>query len=203
MRPRRWFLPEAPDVLGLLRRQGAITIEGLDAFTRWAGGDRAAAAAVTDAEHRGDVAKRELLEALRVAFVTPLEPEDIFALSRSIDRVVSSAREVVVESEVLDSPPDEGIAEMAALLGQAVRHIDEALSHLGTDGDRATACANAALATEKQLDEVYYRGMAALLEVGERSTRIVSRELYRRCSRIGDIVVDAAERVVYAVVKQS
>src|SRR6266480_3408838 len=46
-------------------------------------------------------------------------------------------------------------------------------------------------------------GMAALLEVDERSARIGRRELYRRCARSGEIVVDAAERVIYAVVKQS
>ena len=33
--------------------------------------------------------------------------------------------------------------------------------------------------------------------------RIARRELYRRCSRIGEVVIDVAERVVYAVVKQS
>ena len=36
---QRWFLPETPDVLGLLRGQLAVTIEGLDAFAAWAGGD--------------------------------------------------------------------------------------------------------------------------------------------------------------------
>ena len=44
--------------------------------------------------------------------------------------------------------------------------------------------------------------MAALLEVDERSARIAGRELFRRCARIGDLVVDVAERVIYAVVKQ-
>ena len=58
---RRWFLPETPDVLGLLRRQVAVTIEGVDAFAAWAAGDATAAEAVRDAEHRGDAAKRELL----------------------------------------------------------------------------------------------------------------------------------------------
>lgn len=33
--------------------------------------------------------------------------------------------------------------------------------------------------------------------------RIARRELYRRCSRIGETVVDVAERVIYAVMKQS
>jgi hypothetical protein len=45
--------------------------------------------------------------------------------------------------------------------------------------------------------------MAALLSVDERGARIAGRELYRRCMRIGDLVVDVAERIIYAVVKQS
>jgi uncharacterized protein len=203
MKPGRWFLPETPDVLGLLRRQCAIAIEGLDAFAVWAAGDEGAGTAVTAAEHRGDAAKRELFGALRSAFVTPLEPEDIFALSRGIDRIVSSAREVVAEAEVLDCRPDDGLATMARLLGTAVRQLDEAIGELARDGDDATGAADAALETEKQLDRAYYAGMAALLAVDERSARIGRRELYRRCARIGDLVVDAAERVIYAVVKQS
>ena len=52
----------------------AVTIDGVDAFARWAGGDAAAARAVRDPEHLGDVAKRGLLSALREAFVTPSSP---------------------------------------------------------------------------------------------------------------------------------
>ena len=37
MTRKRWFLPETPDVLGMLRRQMAVTIDGVDAFARWAG----------------------------------------------------------------------------------------------------------------------------------------------------------------------
>jgi uncharacterized protein len=202
VKPHHWFLPETPDVLGLLRRQAGIVIEGLDAFARWASGDTDAEAAVVDAERRGDLAKRELLAALRSAFITPLEPEDLFALSRGIDRILGSARDIVIESEVLACQPDDEIAEMARLLAQAMRHIDDAIAHLDADGDRATAAADAAIATERSLGEVYYRGMAALLEIDERSARIGGRELYRRCSHIGGIVVDVAERVVYSVVKE-
>ena len=41
MRRHRWFLPETPDVLGMLREQTAITIEGMEALVAWADGDRA------------------------------------------------------------------------------------------------------------------------------------------------------------------
>ena len=39
MRRERWFLPETPDVLGLLGRQLSVTVEGMEAFAAWAAGD--------------------------------------------------------------------------------------------------------------------------------------------------------------------
>ena len=114
-------------MLGLLRSQVAVTLEGLDAFGAWAAGDPAAAQGVRDAERRGDAAKRELLTALRAAFVTPLEPEDVFALSRGIDRLLNHARELINESDAMACPPDARIAEMASLLAGALRHIDTAI----------------------------------------------------------------------------
>ena len=149
------------------------------------------------------MAKRTLLNALRAAFVTALEPEDVFALSRGIDRILDYTRDIVAESKVMASPPDAVIAEMAGLLGQAVRDIDQALAHLGSDDDAATEAADAAIKTERGLEHAYYEGMGALLEVENRGERIARRELYRRCARIGELVIDVADRVVYAVVKQN
>jgi uncharacterized protein Yka (UPF0111/DUF47 family) len=203
MRLRRWFLPETPDVLALLKRQLAVTREGVDGFAAWAAGDAAAAEVVRDAEDRGDTAKRELLNELRAAFVTAMEPEDVFALSRGVDRILGHMRDLINESEAMRCPPDARMAEMAELLGEALRHVDEAIGFLGSDGDAATRAADAAIRTERRLEQAYYRGMAALLDVEGRTERIARRELYRGCFRIGETVIDVAERVVYAVVKQT
>jgi hypothetical protein len=199
----RWFLPETPDVLGLLRAQLAVTIEGVDALVAWANGDQSAADALRDAERRGDIAKRALLGTLRAALVTPLEPEDVFALSRGIDWILDYARDLVSESDAMASPPDPVIAEMVRLLRDAVLHIDRALGHLGSDDEAATETADAAIESERELERTYYRGMAALLDVEDRSERIARRELYRRSERIGEAVIEVSERIVYAVVKQS
>jgi hypothetical protein len=45
--------------------------------------------------------------------------------------------------------------------------------------------------------------MAALLQIDDLRAVTARRELYRRCSRIGDGAGDVAERVIYAVVKES
>ena len=47
------------------------------------------------------------------------------------------------------------------------------------------------------------RSAVALLDVEDRGRRIALRELYRRSSQIGNVVVDVAERLMYAVIKQS
>lgn len=199
----RWFLPEEPDVTGLLRAQIAVTLEALEAFAEWAHGNPEAARAVREAEPRGDQAKRELVNQLRAAFVLPLEPEDVFALSRGIDQILDFARDLVAEADVLDCTPDEGIADMAGLMGDAVRHLDDAVAALGTDDDVANAAAEATISVQHHIGEAYYRGMANLLGEEDMRVRIKSRELYRRCSRIGEVIIEVAERIMYAIVKQS
>lgn len=70
----RWFLPEIPDVIGMLQEQAAITVNGMEAFTAWAGGDSARAADVRAAEHDCDEVRRKLVDAVSEAFTTPLQP---------------------------------------------------------------------------------------------------------------------------------
>ena len=199
----RWFLPHDPDVLGVLTRQLAVTIEGMEAFARWAGGDEAAALTVRDCEHRADVVRRELHAALRAAFVTPLEPEDLYALSRGCDEVLNQAKDAVRESEVMACPPNEALVEMAGYLAEATHRLAEGVGHLGREGDLASRAADAAVKCDRHLEYVYRVAMAALLETDDLREVTARRELYRRCSRMGETVVDVAERIQYAVVKES
>lgn len=125
------------------------------------------------------------------------------ALSRDVYWILDYTRDLVSESQVMECAPDPVIAEMAQLLAEAVDDIDHALAHLSTDEDAATEAVDAAIEAERRLERVYFHGMGALLAVDSRSERIARRELYRRCARIGETAIDVAERVVYAVVKQS
>jgi uncharacterized protein Yka (UPF0111/DUF47 family) len=202
-RDRRWFLPETPDVVGLLRRQTAVTLEGLEALSRWAGGDAGAAQIIRDAEPRGDTAKRDVLNAVREAFILQLEPEDVFTLSRGIDWVLDHARDLIEEADAMDVGPDPGIAEMVDLMCEATRQIDRAIGLLGRDDDEATRAADSAIKTARRLEHIYYRETAKLLEEEQMRQRIGLRELYRRCDRISEVLIDVAERIVYAVVKES
>jgi len=203
-RPLRWFLPETPDVLGMLRDQTAITVEGMEALLAWAGGEPAAAERVRECEHRADDRKRELRAALTVAFTTPLEPEDVFELSRGLDRVLNNAKNAVREAEVMQTAPDAAIAEMAAELAEGTRHLADAFAALGRDSSAtATEAANRAAKSQSRLEKVYRQGMSALIAMSDLREVAARRELYRRLARTSDDLREVAERVWYSVLKQS
>jgi uncharacterized protein Yka (UPF0111/DUF47 family) len=202
-RATNWFLPEEPDVVGQLRAQLAITADTLAACLRWAQGDPAAAAEAKANEARARESKMQLMRAIREAFVLPIEPEDAFALSRGIDWILNLTGDLIAEAEALGAEPDAGIAEMVGLMGEAVAQLDEAISHLNNNTDLGIAAAEEAIEIERRTSDAYYRRMAELLGVEDRHARISHRELYRRCFRISELIGEVAERVMYAVVKQS
>ena len=202
-RRSNWFLPDTPDVLGMLRQQLAVTIRGMDALVEWAHGDESAAARVREIEHEADVCKRELQLALVSAFTTPYDAEDLYSLGRGIDWILNLSKDAVRESEVMLCPPDAHVGEMAVLLREGVRHIDDAVAGLQEREADATTSADAALKTERNIERVYRRAMAELLELDDLREVTARRELYRRFSRIADQLTEIAERVWYAVIKES
>ena len=155
-------------------------------------------------EHRADAVKRELYRALRAAFVTPMEPEDLFALSRGIDRIINQAKDAVRESEVMACPPDAPLAAMAALLAAAVRDLDAAVAGLapGASGT-TTRRGRGDQGRAPRSSGSTVRRWRELLTVDDLREVMARRELYRRGARIADAVVDVAERVLYAVVKEA
>lgn len=204
MRSHRWFLPETPDVLGMLRGQAAVTVEGMDALVAWAHGELAAADRVRDSEHRADACKRELREALTVAFTTPLVPEDVFELSRDLDEILNSAKNTVREAEVMHAAPNPAIAQMAEHLAIGAGQLADAFAALSdSDPSRATQAADAAVKAQRRLEHVYRAAMSALVDIDDLRQVSALRELYRRLSRTSDHLVDAAERVWYSVLKES
>ena len=202
----RWFLPEVPDLLGMLQSKADITASGMDAFAAWAAGDAVRADDVRTAEHECDEVRRRLVDAVSEAFTTPLEPEDLFQLSRDLDRVINGAKNTVREAEAMEFPPDRATAEMAVLLAEGVIHIRTAFGSLdsrGTSAASATEAADAAVKSQRNLERVYRQAACDLLGVTDISVLTARREFYRRISAISDDIVAVADRIWYSRVKES
>ena len=202
MKAKRWFLPDSPDLLGMLRAQAAITVEAMEALIAWSAGDAAAAVTVRDCEHRADDAKRELWSALRDAFSPPLDAEDLYSLSADLDEVLNSAKDLTREMEVMGLSPDPPTHDMVVFLAEGVHRLADAFGQLGREGD-ATELADAAIKSQRQVEHTYRAAMSALIDVADLREVIGRREVYRRLSRIADHVHTVAERIWYTVVKEA
>ena len=208
----RWFLPETPDVIGMLQQQADITVRGMDAFADWARGNIWRADDVRAAEHDCDEIRRSLVDSVSEAFTTPLPPEDLFQLSRDLDKVINGAKNTVREAEAMQVPPDAATADMAVLLAEGVQHIRTAFTALVEPRGKAAAAAARASATEsadaavksqRNLERIYRQAAGDLLTVTDISVVTARREFYRRISSISDDIVSVADRIWYAQVKES
>ncbi|MGV0993058.1 MAG: DUF47 domain-containing protein [Mycobacterium sp.] len=202
----RWFLPESPDVIGMLQSQADITARGMAAFAEWAAGNAAKADEVRSAEHECDEIRRQLVHAVSEAFTTPLEPEDLFQLSRDLDKVINGAKNTVREAETMEVPPDQATAEMAVLLAEGVGHLRTAFTFLDGDGKSAvpaTEAADAAVKSQRSLERIYRQAAGDLLQFTDIRIVTARREFYRRISAISDDIVLVADRIWYSRVKEA
>jgi uncharacterized protein Yka (UPF0111/DUF47 family) len=197
-----WFLPRAPDVLGILGRHADVVCQGLEALERWSrDGDPADAQGVRDAEHDGDALRAELLEALTEALTTPIDQEDAYALSERIDEVVDCAKDVVRLAAALGWSPDEHAAAMAARAAESAGHLRAAIRNLGHRREHPGDHAEQAIKSARRVEHELLEGLAALRRDGDGFERAAALEVYRAYSRIGQALLRAADRTWYAVLK--
>lgn len=203
MRLRPWFLPAVPDVLRLLRDQSTVSVECLDELVAWAGGDAEAATRLREAERHAGHCKHELWRALRIAFSTPLDPEELYSLSFLLDTVLSGAHNIVRDSEVLDLHPSSSCAAMAVVCRDGVAALHDAFPVLASDATHATALADEARHSARRVEHLYGEAMPAVLAGPD--LRLVWAETlrYGLFIELADRVVRVSERVWYAVVKES
>ncbi len=204
---RRWFLPETPDVLGMLHTQVRITIDGVGALERWAAGDPSACDDVRRCEHEADDAKRALRLALRDSFTTPIDGEDIYTLSERLDALLNGAKDLVREAEVMETEPDEAMGTMSSQIAAGVGHMARALEVLGShdhgSSQHATDEADAGIKQARRLEHTYRAAMSSTLDMDDVRELAARRELYRRFTYLGDLLAQIGDRVWYAVIKES
>jgi predicted phosphate transport protein (TIGR00153 family) len=192
------FKSKPDKFLQLLSEQTNLTVKGLELLTVYLHKrDPETARKITAVEKNADEIRRILVEELMKTFITPIDREDIFTLSREIDDVLDYANTTVDEMEILDVNTTEYMEQMAVLLRDASFEIKQAVERLQ---DRhynvANEHARRAKALENQVESVYRKALADLF-CGTKSVKHVVnmlkvREIYRHLSNASDREDDAA-----------
>jgi predicted phosphate transport protein (TIGR00153 family) len=203
-----FFKPRQDNFLELLIRQAEITLQGmvaLEAYMKKAAEKHAAA--VAQAEKDADETRRILIDDLNRTFVTPIDREDIFALSRAIDDVMDYAYTTVEEMGILQVEPNDFLRRMVSLLHDAVGEIHLAMQRLKENPGVATEHATRAKALENRVERVYREAIADLFTGPEDIRQVMNmlklREIYRHLSNCADRGDEAANVIHDIVVKMA
>ena len=201
-----WFLSGEPDVLALFDAQVEETVRGMESFAAWAAsGSKEDALAVRKAEHAADEARRRLMEVLRKALVTPLDPEDLYTMSERLDTVINGAKNAVRDAEALEWKPDKATAEISQWLLEGTQHLSHAVRLIRRDPKEASERADEATHCARKVEKVYRAAIASLrTDRAEDPLSVVTTyEAYRALLAISDGLVHVAHRIWYALLKES
>jgi predicted phosphate transport protein (TIGR00153 family) len=194
--------------LKLLQDQATLTLKGLDLLKDYMQGQEPAVAQqLTATEKEADEVRRILIDELNRTFVTPMDREDIFALSRTIDDVLDYAYSTVDEMEILRVKPTPYMCRIAALLRDAAYEIHMGVQRLEEHPRVANEHAQRAKALENRVEGVYREALADLFSGPQDVPHVIEmlkmREVYRHLSNAADHGDEAANVIGDVVVKMT
>lgn len=153
-------------------------------------------------EHLGDEERARLIDELKTALVTPIDREDLFRLSRSIDDVLDSLRDFVRESHLYRVPDQ---IRFTPLLDQVIVGIDALENAVRNLTSRPSVVAQDALEAKKAGGAIrrMYQYEISRIFSGELSAEAMKeRELVRRLEIVGVAIGEAADAIADGAMKR-
>ncbi len=196
------LLPKEKDFYKMLSDQAWKTLQGIQAlgvFTQTQNDENARR--VKEIEQEADELRRVLVEALHQTFTTPLDREDIYALSRAIDDIVDYADTTVDEMEIYEVESEAHLREMVDILEKAAQEINDAVKVLQPYPHIAMEHAVQAKFYENAMEKAYHAALADLFKKTDTVLMLKMREIYRHLSNAADRCDQAANIICSIVMK--
>lgn len=228
-RSRRWFrrrggvgsAPEQPrtarlgelfgDLTGrgdrllvdLLLDQLAAAAEGVALASALARGELppgSARSRMGEVEHEGDTRRGLLVARLRRSVSSPIDREDLFRLSRSVDDVLDTVRDFIREADLFGAGGQDAYQPVLDALARGIAELGEAVRLLPEAPQRA---AEHALHAKKQGLRTHYQyAVAALLAGPLTAETLKATLLLHRLDTAGIHLATAADALADGVVKR-
>lgn len=167
-----------------LIEQARLVEEGADALTSYMKKpNNKNVTLIRDYEKQADEVRRIMIDELNRTFVTPIDREDLYSLSRAIDDIIDYAYSTVNEMEMLKVQPNDYLKEMAEMLKLGAEEVHLAMERIENHPNVADSHAIRAKANENRMEELYATAIADLFKNPEDLKDVVNmmklREIYR------------------------
>lgn len=190
----------------LLAAQLDAAIEGVGLASAMSEGTLTPAEARTamvDVEHRGDTGRAGLVAELAVALTTPIDREDLYRFSRSVDDVLDNLRDLVRETDLYGAEGDPAHLPALAGVAEGLAMLRGAVQGLADRPGEVDAATSAARKSAGQVRRHYQLAMAELLRQEVGSDTLTRRELLRRLDVVGLRLGESVAALSDAMLKRS
>ncbi|OFW75619.1 MAG: hypothetical protein A2201_01055 [Alicyclobacillus sp. RIFOXYA1_FULL_53_8] len=175
-----------------------VTLAGLRLLYRFmaegdAGPEHSLITSMSALEKQWDAIRRQLIDDLLSTFVTPIDREDLYDLSRCIDNVLDYADSTVKELVVYQIEATPEMLEMVKVLEEAAQNLNEAIAHMKDNVKLALEHLIAAKKHENQIETIYRLANAKLFDSTDVHYIFKVREVYRHLSNAADKLDEAAD----------
>jgi uncharacterized protein len=160
---------------------------------------------IKDVEHKADHLTHEIIKKLNKSFVTPLDREDIYALSGALDDILdlidASAQRIVMYN--VDKPTP-AAKELAFLILKSCQAIDKAVALLGGKLEPIAEYCMEVNSLENEADRVCREAVSQLFDEEKDPIQLIKwKEIYETLERATDKCEDAANILESVVVKNA
>jgi predicted phosphate transport protein (TIGR00153 family) len=206
---RDWFKRKPDKFMQMLLDQTGMTVQGLDLLHQYLKQpDSKVNKLLNQLQKEADEQRQIMVEELFKSFITPIDREDIYNLSREMNEVLDYAFTTVDEMIILNVEPTPYMLRMTSLLYDASYELKLSLervmdNHLTVANDHAQR----AKSLENRVESVYREALADLFRGKKNIDHIMwvlkVREIYRHLSNAADREDAAANVLADVVLKMS
>lgn len=161
-----------------------------------------ARAQIAEIEHRGDEMRAALVERLGRTLVAPLDREDLFRLSRSVDDILDTTRDFVREADMYQIEKRKTYRPFVDRIVVAVDSLDEAVGALWTEPKAVPMKALQAKKAARTVGRAYQSEFAKIIEGTVSAQALKHRELLRRLELVGTRISEAADVLTDGALKR-
>ena len=149
---------------------------------------------IEEIEHKGDILTHEIVKKLNTTFITPIDREDILALTSSIDDVIDlihAAATRIMLYKIAEPTPQ--AKELGFLILKSTRELHRGITRLSTEMDEVFEHCVEVNSLENEADRVCRDAIAQLFDQEKDPIYILKwKEIYETLESATDRCEDAA-----------
>ncbi|WP_129667306.1 DUF47 domain-containing protein [Phytoactinopolyspora endophytica] len=157
---------------------------------------------IAEIEHGGDEMRGQLVDRLSKTLVAPLDREDLFRLSRSVDDVLDTIRDFVREADLYQIEKRKTYRPLVDAVVVAIESLEEAVAAVWSKPQRVPLKALDAKKAARSVNRAYQDEFAKIVD-GEMSPQALKhRELIKRLDWVGIRINEAADVLTDGALKR-